>query len=160
MARTERSFQIVRAAVEQLDLLAPLFDTYREFYRLPSDHSRARAYLGERLSREESVVFLALAGSGSGTTALGFTQLYPSFSSLSMKRVWILYDLYVIPQARRRGVGKALMGAAQPLAADTSADSIVLETAVDDHNAQRLYEQLGYQRDAAFYRYALSIQPA
>jgi GNAT superfamily N-acetyltransferase len=45
--------------------------------------------------------------------ALGFTQLYPAFASLSLAPSWILNDLYVEPAARGRGVGEALMQAAR-----------------------------------------------
>jgi len=42
-------------------------------------------------------------------------------------------------------------------ARETGADSIILETASDNHAGQRLYERLGYKRDDVFYRYALSL---
>ncbi len=157
MTRNAEPFQTVRASAEHLDLLVPLFDAYRQFYRLPSDVARARAYLAERLARSESVVFLAVGRSEAERAGLGFTQLYPSFSSLAMKRVWILYDLYVAPHARKQGVAKALMEQARRLAVETGADSLVLETAIDNHIAQRLYEQLGWQRDVEFYRYSLRV---
>lgn len=159
MNQDSGSFRIAHASLEHLDLLAPLFDAYRQFYRQPADPARARAYLAERLARGESVVFLGLAGSEGEPAALGFTQLYPSFSSISMNPLWILYDLYVVPQARRQGVAKALMERARQLALETGADSLVLETAIDNHSAQRLYEQLGYQRDVAYYRYSLQVKP-
>ena len=74
-----------------------------------------------------------------------------------MKRLWILNDLYVVAEARRHGVAKALMERARQLALETSAESLALETAVDNHNAQRLYEQLGWLRDQEFFRYALRL---
>jgi ribosomal protein S18 acetylase RimI-like enzyme len=157
MNQSSGGFQTLRAGPEHIELLAPLFDAYRRFYRLPEDSVRARAYLAERLSKGESVVFIALAEGSGAPEALGFTQLYPSFGSLAMKRVWILYDLYVVPLARRRGVAKALMEEARKLASETGADTLVLETAIDNTSAQKLYEQLGYKRDNAFYRYALQI---
>lgn len=160
MNRDSRSFRIVRAGLTHLDLIVPLFDAYRQFYRLLSDPLRARNYLSERLAKGECVIFLALSGSESEPVALGFTQLYPSFSSLSLNPLWILYDLYVVPEARRGGVAKALMERARQLARETGADSLTLETAVDNLSAQRLYEQLGYQRDVAYYRYSLRVEPA
>ena len=160
MSRAPSSFRIVRASLAHLDLVLPLFDAYRQFYRLPSDLPRVRAYLSERLTRGECVIFLAVAGSESEPTPLGFTQLYPSFSSLSMAPLWILYDLFVTPPARRQGVAKALMERARQLALETGADSLILETAMDNLSAQRLYEQLGYQRDVAYYRYSLRVEPA
>jgi len=157
MIRTAGRFQIFRAGKEHVDMIVPLFDAYRQFYGQPSDRGRARTYLSERLGKGESVVFLALQKGERDTSALGFTQLYPSFSSISMSRLWILYDLYVAAQARKQGVGKALMEQARRMAVETGAHGLVLETAIDNHIAQRLYEQLGYQRDVAFYRYSLQV---
>src|SRR5262249_53998341 len=93
--------QVVPVTMEQVELVAPLFDDYRQFYGQPPDPDGARRFLAERLGRGESVI-LAVVGGG---RALGFTQLYPSFSSVSMKPIWILNDLYVAEDARRRGVG-------------------------------------------------------
>jgi ribosomal protein S18 acetylase RimI-like enzyme len=149
------AIQIVRAGHEHLPLLATLFDAYRVFYERPSDLDGAREYLSERLSNLESVIFLAL--SGDGEQGLGFTQLYPSFTSLRMRRLWILYDLYVSPQARRQGVGRALMAHAAEFATATGATRIELSTAMDNRPAQALYESLGYDKDDAFYFYELTL---
>lgn len=145
--------QVIQAAVEHVAQVAPLFDAYRQFYRPPSDPAGGAAFLRERIERNESVVFLAVLD---GEVA-GFTQLYPCFSSISMKRLWILNDLFVVPEARRRGVAKALIGRARQLALQTSAEGLALETAVDNHSAQRLYEQLGWIRDEEFFRYSLRL---
>jgi ribosomal protein S18 acetylase RimI-like enzyme len=146
---------IVRAGHEHLPLLVPLFDDYRVFYERPSDLDGARDYLSERLSNLESVIFLAL--SGDGEQGLGFTQLYPSYTSLRMRRLWILYDLYVSPQVRRQGVGRALMAHATEFATATGATRIELSTAMDNRPAQALYESLGYEKDNAFYFYELTL---
>jgi len=74
-----------------------------------------------------------------------------------MKPLWILNDLYVMPEARKQGVGKALMESARQLALSTGAKGIILETAKDNLSAQKLYKQLSYKRDEAFHRYELSI---
>ncbi|HEV2457792.1 MAG TPA: hypothetical protein VGS80_05455, partial [Ktedonobacterales bacterium] len=87
----EGALEIVRATAAHADVVAPLFDAYRQFYGLPSDVAAARAFLSERLAREESVVFLALLrDGGAAARPVGFTQLYPSFSSLALRPVWIL----------------------------------------------------------------------
>lgn len=135
--------------------VAPLFDGYRQFYGSPPDLERARKYLSERLSRAESVIFLALLEGETGWNAVGFTQLYPTFSSISLKRFWILNDLYVAPQARKLGIAKALMERARHHAAEMGAGGLALEVATDNEAAQRLYESLGWKRDERFYHYAL-----
>jgi ribosomal protein S18 acetylase RimI-like enzyme len=148
--------QIIRAGTEQLDLVAPLFDQYRQFYRQPPNPAAAREYIAQRLQNKDAVIFLALREPGS-EEGLGFVQLYPSLASIPMKPIWILYDLFVVPSARKLGVGRALMDRATEHAKETGADSLILETATDNHTAQRLYEKLGYKRDDAFHRYALLL---
>ena len=113
----------------------------------------ARAWLTERLERDESVVFLALVD---GVPA-GFTQLYPIFSSTTMRRAWLLNDLFVAPTARRAGVGRALLERAHAFGQETRAKELMLQTAVDNLTAQRLYESLGWQRDNEYYVYMLAV---
>jgi ribosomal protein S18 acetylase RimI-like enzyme len=150
--------RIVRASAEYAGRIAPLFDAYRQFYQQPSDLKAARQFIAERLIHTESVIFLALLGTDADEPAVGFTQLYPSFSSTAMKRLWILNDLYVAPDARRHGVAKALMERARQFAVDTKADGLCLETAVDNLPGQRLYESLGWERDNEFFRYNLRLK--
>src|SRR5437773_952172 len=98
-----------QATIFDLDLLTPLFDAYRQFYRKPSDLALARRFLLERFQHNQSVVFLAMRQDGS---AVGFTQLFPSFSSASVARILILNDLFVRPEARRKRIGSVLLAAA------------------------------------------------
>ena|SRR5438270_2384911 len=149
--------EIIRAGGEHLDLVAPLFDAYRQFYHQAADPAGARQFIAERLKNEDAVIFLALDRKKDSIKGLGFVQLYPSLASIPMKPIWILYDLFVAPSARKLGVGRALMERATQHAHETGADSIILETAADNHQAQRLYEKLGYKRDEVFYRYALLL---
>lgn len=153
MPKVKSRLSILEASPADVPKLAPLFDAYRQFYGRPSDVGGAGKYLHERLSARESKVFAAVKDS----VFLGFVQLYPSFSSVSMKRLWILNDLFVVPDARRGGVAKALMERARKLAADTGAEGLVLETANDNLKAQALYEKLGWKRETQFYRYNLDL---
>jgi ribosomal protein S18 acetylase RimI-like enzyme len=146
--------EIVRAAADHLDLAAPLFDAYRQFYGCSADLPKARAFLAERMANRESVIFLAIRD-GRG---VGFTQLYPTFTSVSVNRAWILNDLYVSPEARRSGVGRQLMEAARDLAIATRAAWLELATAKDNHVAQALYRSLGYRLDEKFARFKLTLR--
>ena len=132
------------AGLADVDQLAPLFDGYRRFYRQPSDPEGARRFLAERLEARESRVFVAETPEG---RAVGFVQLFPSFSSVSMKRLWILNDLYVAPDARRDGVARALMERARQLAVETGAKGLILETESHNAPAKTLYEDLGWALD-------------
>lgn len=146
---------IREAALGDLDRLAPLFDAYRQFYDRPSNLALARDFLSARLEHAESVIFLA----EDGDSAVGFVQLYPLFSSTSLKpgRLWLLNDLFVMPAARGRGVGRKLMSRARRLAEETGACGLELATARTNSGAQALYESLGYRRDDDFFRYELHL---
>jgi GNAT superfamily N-acetyltransferase len=149
-------FNISRATLADLDTVAPLFDAYRVFYGKWSDIAAARAFLHERLVNDESVVLLARDdASGIG---LGFTQLYPSFSSVAARRLWILNDLFVAESARRRGVARALMQSAREHALQTGAIRLTLQTERRNVQAQALYESLGYVRqEGLMLEYALEL---
>jgi GNAT superfamily N-acetyltransferase len=144
----------VRAASKDLDDLVPLFDGYRQFYGQRSDEAAARTFLDERMERGESVIYLAYTGPHE---AAGFTQLYPSFSSVSLKPLWILNDLFVRSDIRRGGVGRALLERARQHAAETGAKGLILSTAVTNKPAQTLYESCGWQRDDEFMHYHLFL---
>jgi ribosomal protein S18 acetylase RimI-like enzyme len=140
-----------RGKLEDLEALVPLFEAYRRFYQQPADLARSREFLGERLTRGDSVILLA-EETGS---VLGFTQLYPLFSSTVCRRLWLLNDLYTTESARGRGVGRALMEAARKHAIETGAAGIELSTAHANLPAQRLYESLGYVKDEIYRVYTL-----
>lgn len=147
-----KKIDIIQASLEHVEVLTPLFDGYRQFYKQPSDLEGARKFLSERLANKESVIFLA----SNEKEGLGFIQLYPTFSSIDLKRLWILNDLYVLPNARRQGIGKALLDKARQHAIATGAKGLMLETAIDNP-AQKLYKQMGYQKDEEFYSYYLNL---
>src|SRR6185437_976412 len=153
MTADVRELAVAQATLDDIDALAPLFDAYRMFYGKPSDPAAARAFLHQRIALRESVIFLARENEKG--TAFGFTQLYPCFSSVSARRLWILNDLFVAQPARGHGVARALMERARRHATATGALRLVLQTARDNVTAQALYESLGYVRDEGMYEYSL-----
>jgi ribosomal protein S18 acetylase RimI-like enzyme len=137
-----------RATIEDIDSLANLFDGYRMFYGQSSDLNAAGCFLAERLAERDSVLFLA---EDTARSAAGFTQLYPSFSSVSMARTFILNDLFVAPACRKRGVAKRLLDAAAAHAKDASAIRLSLSTALDNNAAQSLYVSQGWELGQNFH---------
>lgn len=146
--------RIVQAGLQHLDALVPLFDAYRVFYEQESDVEKAEAFLRERLTGLESIIFLAFQGDKPS----GFTQLYPSFSSVSLARIWILNDLFVTPESRGKGTAAALLQRAATFAENAGALRLSLATQVENVTAQRLYERLGWQREDGFYHYSLTVR--
>ena len=145
--------EIFQATIEDLEGVSNQFNLYRMFYQQASDIEGAKIYIKNRLENKESIIFVVK----DKNRYVGFTQLYPTFSSISMKRAWILNDLYVDAVARKQGVGEMLLQKAKDYAVETEAKSISLSTAPDNYAAQRLYEKNGYVKDSQFYQYELNL---
>jgi GNAT superfamily N-acetyltransferase len=145
--------KVILASSQHLEGVSKLFDRYRMFYQQPADLGAARSFIQERLQKRDSKILVAI----NENQLIGFTQLYPSFSSVSMKPIWILNDLFVAESDRQQGVAKLLIGAAADFARGTGAVRIALSTQVSNITAQSLYKSLGYTKDEDFYHYALSL---
>lgn len=130
-----------------------LFDHYRVFYNQLSNLQEAKQFIAERLRNQDSSILLALAKD----QGVGFIQLYPSFSSVAMRRVWILNDLFVLPAHRHQGIAKQLMEAAADDARQTGAVRLALATQQTNTAAQSLYHSLGYQLDQTFDHFTLTL---
>jgi ribosomal protein S18 acetylase RimI-like enzyme len=141
------------AAEPDLAAVATLFDAYRQFYEQPADAALALQFIGERMRRQESVILVAQAAD----TIVGFCQLYPSFCSVIAQPICTLYDLYVAPEARQTGAGRALMQAAHAHAQQNGFARLDLSTARTNHKAQALYESLGWVRDEVFLYYNKAV---
>ena len=141
------TIRIRQAALVDLDALSVLFDGYRQFYGRDSNLPAAKQFLSDRFNHAESVLFIAHDGSN----PVGFTQLYPSFSSVSLGRIFILNDLFVNESGRRKGVGSALISAAVDYAKTAGAIRLALSTALTNTTAQSLYESKGWERDDDFF---------
>lgn len=145
--------QIKKALLKDIKSIAPLFDAYRMFYGQISDVQAAHDFLEARLSNNQSTIFMAF----SGEEIVGFTQLYPIFSSVSLKNTWLLNDLFVDGKSRRQGVAAALLNKAKEFGNATEAKWLLLETGEDNYTAQKLYEQNGWIKQTdIFYQFALS----
>jgi len=131
---------IKRATTNDLPQLSKLFDLYRIFYRKGSDIEEAKIFLEARITNNESVIFVA----EEEKKLLGFTQLYPLFSSTRMKRIWLLNDLFVSNDHRGKGISKQLIGKAKELAKETQAAGVSLETEKTNIVGNNLYPSAGF----------------
>lgn len=140
---------IRQAVLADLDQLALLFDQYRQFQGQPTDLAATRDFLRDRFDHGESIVFLA----HDGEQPLGFAQLYPSFSSVALKRVFILNDLFVAEVGRRQHIATRLLAAVETYARALDASRVTLNVAQSNVAAQALYEARGWQQDDHFFMY-------
>lgn len=149
--------EIKRIRPHEWPLVIDLFDQYRVFYKKASDLKLAEQFIRERLDNNESVIYVAI----DGNKPVGFTQLYPKYSSGRAVKNWILNDLYVDESYRKQGVGGKLINEATQFAKLNGAEFIQLETAVDNYTAQSLYHDVGFVKqapDEEFYLYKLSLK--
>ena len=147
---------IRRIETAEYKIVVPLFNKYRVFYEQPSDLDRADRFIKERMENNESVIFVAF----DGDDPVGFTQLYPSFSSVRTIRNYILNDLYVDEFNRKGGVGRSLINTAMVFARHQHARVLTLETAHDNYKAQKLYESMGFEKQAEsgdFLKYSYTL---
>ncbi|MGM9479154.1 GNAT family N-acetyltransferase [Pedobacter sp. GSP4] len=142
----------------ELHLVVGLFNQYRIFYGQFSDLGMAKAFLEERLQNRESIIFVAV--DGDTQQPVGFTQLYPKYSSVRLSKNWILNDLYVAADYRKQGIGEKLIKTAMDFAQKQGSTFVQLETAVDNFTAQHLYENIGFVKQAAdtdFFLYKIAL---
>lgn len=135
--------KIKQAHSSHLNALARLFDGYRVFYKKESNLDAAKRFLNERMQQKESMIFVALLEE----QLVGFTQLYPLFSSTNMTKLWLLNDLYVEPKQRGKHISKGLIKAAQEHCKLTKANGISLETEKNNVPGNALYPKMGFALD-------------
>lgn len=148
------SIRIRACEAGDIGTLAPLFDAYRQFYEQAPDTALAERFLRARFEAGESVILVAERDDGG---FVGFCQLYPTFCSLRAEPIYVLSDLFVDPAARRNGVARALLRAANERARDDGMVRMDLTTARTNAKAQALYESMGWRRDEVFLTYNLVV---
>jgi len=141
---------IKQASIKDIDQLSQLFDQYRIFYRKPSNIEQAKIFLKERMERNESTIYVANNNEGN---LVGFVQLYPLFSSTRMQRYWLLNDLFVAQDHRRKGFSIALIEAAKDLCKSSHAAGMFLETEKSNIEGNQLYPKVGFQLDKDHHYY-------
>ncbi|WP_029985464.1 GNAT family N-acetyltransferase [Pedobacter jeongneungensis] len=149
---------IKQIGLTEAHLVAGLFNQYRIFYNQFSDIGMAKAFIDERLLHNESIIFLAI--DADTEQPVGFTQLYPKYSSVRLSKNWILNDLYVDETYRKQGIGEKLIKTAMDFAKANGSTFVQLETAVDNYTAQHLYETIGFEKqgnDEEFFLYKIAL---
>ena len=145
--------KIIKAKKENYKEVGFLFDLYRQFYKYKSEIKKSTQYIKERISKKESTIFLCYCDK----EPAGFVQLYKTFDSLNINKKLVLYDLYVIGEFRKKGIGKMLMNKSKDFALKNKINLIELSTAINNKKAQSLYESLDYVQDKEYYNYYLDV---
>jgi len=146
--------KIVQATLAQLSDAASLFEQYRLFYKQEPNPSAAEKFIKDRLLNKDSDIFLGYKDD----VCLGFMQIYRCWDSVSMTKLVFLYDLFVVPKARKHGLAGELISRAKKLAKDIEASMIMLQTHDKSSNpAIPVYEDNGFEKDTEFivYNYLL-----
>ena len=148
--------EIKKIDKSESELVIDLFDKYRVFYKQKTDLTLAKEFIEARLNNNESIIFVAIIEN----IPVGFTQLYPKYSSVRTTQNWILNDLYVENKHRKQGIGEKLINAAMDFANRKGSKFVELSTAVDNFTAQGLYEKIGFEKQAPetdFYTYRINV---
>lgn len=135
--------QIEVATLAHLDQFAELFNDYRIFYEQPSDLEKGRAFLKERINNNETVTFLIKQDN----KYVGFAQLYPLYHYESLKRQWLLSDLFVDPAYLGFGLVVALIDRSKQFCDETDACGLLLETQKTNIIGNNLYPKCGFELD-------------
>jgi ribosomal protein S18 acetylase RimI-like enzyme len=143
------------ATIEDLNVLAFMFDDYRQCYEQAPDFEAAKSFISERLINHDTLLLVAYDEIDGKEIGAGFVQIYPSFSSISMKKIFILNDLYVNPELRKKGLAKLLINSAKQFAADNKAGQLVIETRISNSSAQKLYDSVGFTKEGEHLYYFL-----
>lgn len=147
--------EIAPVSVEQFDQLLPLIAAYQRFYGVEAvDRERNRAFFRRFLAPSEDGLLL---GARAGGRFRGYACLYWHFSSTLAAETVLMNDLFVEPDDRGRGVGRALIEAARDIARERGAAHLEWVTAFDNHTAQRLYDSTGAERSAGWIEYELGL---
>jgi len=144
---------IQRVSKSQIDDIVLLFDDYRVFYKMESNLDAAKNFLKDRFSKKESIIFAAF----DDDIAIGFVQLYYTFSSVTLEKSLILNDLFVETKYRGESIGQQLLLKAQEFCKLNNYKGLALETAIDNP-AQKLYEKLGWEKDYHCFHYFWQVK--
>ena len=152
--------EIKRIESHESNLVISLFDKYRIFYKQATDIALVQNFIQTRLDNNESIIFVALIEDKDKKEPVGFTQLYPAYSSVKAIRNWILNDLYVDAGYRKLGIGEKLIKTAMEFAKADGAKFVELSTATDNYTAQSLYEAIGFDKqmpETDFFTYRINL---
>lgn len=142
------SYELIvrQATIKDLPKIVPIFDSYREYFKQQKNPLKVESFLFEKFVHLESVIFIAEQES----EVIGFAQLYPIFSSLSLERVWLLNDFYISEEYRNNGIGKQLFAKVKEFTLLTKSKGIELSVEHTNRKDWKFWEKQGFRIDDEF----------
>jgi ribosomal protein S18 acetylase RimI-like enzyme len=128
-----------RADVEDAEAIGRLLHDFNREYDEPTPTADVLAERVRELIAGDQITVLL---TGDGPDGFAVLRFRPSLYSRALE--CYLAELYVVPERRGRGLGRALMEASIELARSRGADYMDLSTSEDDVAARALYESLGF----------------
>lgn len=147
--------RVARLAPDELDEALPLIAAYQRFYEVEPDEARNATFFRRFVDTDDEGVLLGARAESDGPL-LGYACLHWRLDTVVAHEVVCLHDLFVVPDARGTGAGRALLEAAADVARDRGASALVWSTAPDNTTAQRLYDRTGATR-SSWYEYELEV---
>lgn len=144
---------IRQANIQDLPYIVPIFDSYREYFKQQRNPAEVEAFLFDKFEHMESVIFIAEQDS----EVIGFAQLYPIFSSLTLQRVWLLNDFFISEGFRHSGFGKQLFAKVKEFSLLTKAKGIELSVEHINEKAWGFWESQGFKLDEEFRYYFFKL---
>ncbi len=148
-----KELQIIKADLEKINLASLIFNDYRIFYNQESNIKDCYDFLLDRTINDESLIYLGLIENN----PVAFMQIYQSFSSVGLKKIYILNDLYVAEQYRGKKIGRAMLVKALEVAKSKNITKIALQTAKTNQTAQNLYQSFSFIQDQEFLTFAIDL---
>ena len=134
-------YHILVCKQEHLEHLVPLFVEYMQFYSHPISNTEAKEYLS-RVWTSDAVILVAMA-----QTPIGFVVMFPMFECEILDRFWLLNDMFVDVNWRKKNIGGALVEQAKRICVDSGGKKLYLETLKDNLAAQKFYQKHGFVPD-------------
>jgi GNAT superfamily N-acetyltransferase len=139
IVKQPRDDQPRSATVADAGLVAALLDSFNREYEVPTPGIDVLAARLERLLPGGDVIALL---TGEPATGVALLTLRPN--------VWyegpvaLLDELYVVPELRGRGLGSALLAAAEEATRGRGGELLEINVDADDVDTRRFYERHGY----------------
>ena len=135
------SLRIRQATVDDLEVVLEMMEAFNEFEHIPWTRGAGRHPLATLLS-DSSLGIVGLVEDGA--KSLGYFVVTWSYDLEWNGRDAFLTELFLVPEARGRGLGRMTLAEAEELAIKRGAFALHLMVRPENELAYRLYETAGF----------------